>query len=32
VFFEGSFSEYEENRKKRQGDSPVKFRYKKLEA
>ncbi|MPM13019.1 Energy-dependent translational throttle protein EttA [bioreactor metagenome] len=30
VFFEGSFSEYEENRKKRQGDSPVRFRYKKL--
>ncbi len=30
VFFEGSFSEYEENRRKRQGDNPVKFRYKKL--
>ncbi|PKP04391.1 MAG: energy-dependent translational throttle protein EttA [Bacteroidetes bacterium HGW-Bacteroidetes-6] len=30
VFFEGSFSEYEENRKKRLGDNPVKFRYKKL--
>jgi len=30
VFFEGSFSEYEENRKKRQGDMPVKFKYKKL--
>lgn len=30
VFFEGSFSEYEENRKKRQGDTPVRFKYKKL--
>ena len=30
VFFEGSFSEYEENRKKRQGDAPVRFKYKKL--
>ena len=30
VFFEGGFSEYEENRKKRQGDAPVKFKYKKL--
>jgi ATPase subunit of ABC transporter with duplicated ATPase domains len=30
VFFEGSFSEYEENSKKRLGDNPVKFRYKKL--
>ena len=30
VFFEGSFTEYEENRKKRQGDMPVKFKYKKL--
>lgn len=30
-FFEGSFSEYEENRKKRLGDSePKRFRYKKL--
>jgi sulfate-transporting ATPase len=30
-FFEGSFSEYEENRKKRLGDSePRRFRYKKL--
>jgi ATP-binding cassette ChvD family protein len=32
-FFEGSFSEYEENRKKRQGDNqPKRFRYKKLMA
>ncbi|MDR0368704.1 MAG: energy-dependent translational throttle protein EttA [Bacteroidales bacterium] len=29
-FFEGSYSEYEENRKKRLGDTPQKFRYKKL--
>lgn len=30
-FFEGSFSEYEENRKKRLGDSePKRFRFKKL--
>ena len=30
-FFEGSFSEYEENRKKRMGgDSPKRFKYKKL--
>lgn len=30
-YFEGSFSEYEENKKKRLGDaSPKKFRYKKL--
>ena len=30
-FFEGSFSEYEENRRKRQGsDAPKRFRYKKL--
>lgn len=32
VFFEGGFSEYEENRKKRQGDSVKRFRYKKLVA
>ncbi len=32
-FFEGSFSEYEENRKKRLGDNePKRFRYKKLMA
>lgn len=31
-FFEGSYSEYEENRKKRLGDAPKKFRYKKLMA
>ncbi len=31
-FFEGSYSEYEENRKKRLGDAPQKFRYKKLMA
>lgn len=31
-FFEGSFSEYEENRKKRLGDvTPQRFRYKKLQ-
>jgi ATP-binding cassette ChvD family protein len=29
-WFEGNFSEYEENRKKRQGDSPKKFRYRPL--
>ena len=29
-FFEGSFSEYEENRKKRLGDEVTKFKYKKL--
>ena len=31
-FFEGSYSEYEENRKKRLGDAPTRFRYKKLMA
>ncbi len=32
-FFEGSFSEYEENKKKRLGDtSPKRFKYKKLQA
>ena len=31
-FFEGSYSEYEENRKKRLGDTPTRFRYKKLMA
>ncbi len=32
-FFEGSFSEYEENRKKRQGaEAPKRFKYKKLKA
>ena len=31
-FFEGSYSEYEENRKKRLGDAPQKFRYKRLMA
>lgn len=31
-YFEGSFSEYEENRKKRQGDTtPKRFRYRKLQ-
>jgi energy-dependent translational throttle protein EttA len=31
-FFEGSFTEYEENRKKRQGDAtPKRFKYKKLQ-
>lgn len=30
VFFEGGFSEYEENRKKRLGDQPRVFKYKKL--
>ena len=29
-FFEGGFSDYEEDRKKRQGDTPKRFRYKKL--
>ncbi|MBL4652916.1 MAG: energy-dependent translational throttle protein EttA [Flavobacteriales bacterium] len=29
-FFEGSFSEYEENRRKRLGDEPRKFKYRKL--
>ncbi|MBD99681.1 MAG: energy-dependent translational throttle protein EttA [Verrucomicrobia bacterium] len=29
-FFEGGFSEYEENRKKRLGDQPTKFKYRKL--
>ena len=30
-FFEGSFSEYEENKKKRLGgDTPKRFKYKKL--
>lgn len=29
-FFEGTFSEYEENRKKRLGDEPTSVRYKKL--
>jgi energy-dependent translational throttle protein EttA len=30
-YFEGSFSEYEENRKKRLGDTaPKRFKYKKL--
>ncbi len=29
-FFEGGFSEYEEDRKKRQGDQPRRFKYKKL--
>jgi|SRR5690554_2187539 len=29
-FFEGGFSEYEENRRKRLGDEPQKFRYRKL--
>ncbi|MCL2510914.1 MAG: ATP-binding cassette domain-containing protein, partial [Bacteroidales bacterium] len=31
-FFEGTFSEYEENRKKRLGDAPKRFRFKKLKA
>ena len=31
VFFEGSFSDYEENRKKRLGDiSPKRIKYRKL--
>lgn len=29
-FFEGGFTEYEENRKKRLGDQPTKFKYRKL--
>jgi len=29
-FFEGSFSDYEENRRARMGDQPKKFKYKKL--
>ena len=29
-FFEGSYSEYEQNRKERLGDEPKRFRYKKL--
>ena len=29
-FFAGGFSEYEEDRKKRQGGEPRRFRYKKL--
>ncbi|MDA9563954.1 energy-dependent translational throttle protein EttA [Flavobacteriales bacterium] len=29
-FFEGSFSEYEENRRKRLGDEPKKFKYRSL--
>ena len=29
-FFEGGFSDYEEDRKKRQGDQPKRFKYKKL--
>lgn len=29
-FFEGGFSEYEENRRKRLGDEPQKFKYRKL--
>ncbi len=31
-FFEGGFSEYEENRKQRLGEQPRKFKYKKLVA
>jgi sulfate-transporting ATPase len=32
-FFEGGYSEYEENRKKRLGDkAPTRIRYKKLKA
>jgi len=31
-FFEGTFSEYEENRKKRLGDAPKRFKFKKLKA
>lgn len=31
-FFEGGFSEYEENRKQRLGEAPRKFKYKKLVA
>jgi len=30
VFFEGSYSDYEENRKKRLGTEPQRFKYKKL--
>ncbi len=30
VYFEGTYSEYEENRKKRLGDAPQKFKYRKL--
>jgi sulfate-transporting ATPase len=30
VFFEGGFSEYEENKRKRMGTEPTKFRYRKL--
>lgn len=30
VYFEGTYSEYEENRKKRLGDVPQKFKYRKL--
>jgi ATPase subunit of ABC transporter with duplicated ATPase domains len=30
VFFEGSYSDYEENRRKRLGSEPKRFRYKKL--
>ena len=29
-YFEGGFSEYEENRRKRLGDQPTKFKYRKL--
>ena len=29
-FFEGDYTEYEENRKSRLGDEPQKFKYKKL--
>ena len=29
-FYEGGFSDYEEDRKKRLGDTPKRFRYKKL--
>ncbi|HAP02026.1 MAG TPA: energy-dependent translational throttle protein EttA [Bacteroidetes bacterium] len=32
VFFEGGFSDYEENRKKRMGETVKRFRYKKLVA
>ena len=30
VFFEGSYSDYEENRRKRLGSEPTRFKYKKL--
>ena len=30
VFFEGSYSDYEENRRKRLGTEPTRFKYKKL--